>query len=173
VRDVRDALPREPERASSSTPRREWTITRSTMLVDAAARVQRRTVVPRQGVMSREDRRRLGRDASQPAHVEARQREPLHVHDVRLELVRRRVRRPDARQVLEPLDDVAASATAWIAREYPAADRQEELVAPIADRLGNGPERKGRREQIDGCGRDARARSQDCGRTAASVLQDR
>ena len=75
--------------------------------------------------------------------------EPLHVHDVRLELPEAAREAAHARQVLQSLDE-EARARARVAREYPPADRQEELVAAIADRCGNGPERKGRSEQIDG-----------------------
>ena len=138
-----------PSAASSSTPRREWTITRSTM---SYTRRRASTPAPSSRGSAWCAVNTVGVAAATLRSQRTSKRgsdEPLHVHDVRLELAQPAREAADARQVLEPLDDVAR-ARARIAREYPAADRQEELVAAIADRRGNGPERKGRREQIDG-----------------------
>ena len=163
MRDVRDALPRDAQRREvvDALPRVHDDAPHD--VVDLTPRIDTRTRVARQRVMRRVHRRQACRNASQPANVEARQREPLHVHDVRLELAQTAQEPPHARQVLGALEG-EPRARARIAREYPAADRQEELVAPIADGLGNGTERKGRREQID-----AVAAARERGREAVVV----
>ena len=75
-----------PSAARSSTRCRKCTTTRRTMSYTCRRASTPRALVARQRMMRGVHRRRAGRDAAQPAHVQARQREPLHVHDVRLEL---------------------------------------------------------------------------------------
>ena len=101
MRDVRDALlVLCPSAARSSTRCRECTSDPAHDVVDLAPRVDAGTVVARQRVMRGVHRRQACSNASQPTNVEARPRQPLHVHDVRLEAPRRRRKKPPhARQI--------------------------------------------------------------------------
>jgi hypothetical protein len=118
---------------------------------DCRKRLAPRAQVP---LLAREDvvRGQHGRVArgqpAQPMDVVARDREPLHVHDIGAKRTHAMQQAQGARPVLEPLQHDPRPAPRRAA-EQPRRERQEDLLAPVAVGLGHVAVREGRGEQRD------------------------
>src|SRR5439155_7497477 len=102
---------------------------------------------PREHVVSGEHGRPADSRTAEPEPIEAREREPLDVHDLGRERVEPQQQPERTRPVLRALEREPRP-RARVSAEQAAAGREEELLPLIPVRTGGGSEEEPRRDQV-------------------------
>jgi hypothetical protein len=148
VRDARDALGRDAELRQPFHGRRAVDHHPVDGREDRPPELQPPLGAPGQDVVRGEDEAAPARQPPQPETVDVRDAEPLHVHDLGVEVGDLAVGPDEVREVLETLD-CEPGARPRPTRKQSCADGEEEVMPPEADRLGSRSVRECCGNQVD------------------------